>query len=163
MPRHDHITFRDAAPQDVELVFEWANDPLTRAASFQSDPIPYDRHVAWFTATLDRPDRHLLLAMAKGEPVAVLRFDADADPEAATISINVGPHTRGKGLGTATLQAANAEAEKLGFARIIAFIRPSNTASVRAFTTAGYVEVGQDTIHGQRALRFERTSGPTHG
>ena len=151
-------TFRAAKTEDVDLVFEWANDPQTRAASFQSESITYSNHVAWFKSCVVRPDRHLLLALVDGEEVAVVRFDNDGDASTAVISINVGPKTRGMGLGIATLQAATVEAARLGFVRIVAFIRPSNIASVKVFKRAGYVEVGTEKIHGQPALRLERST-----
>jgi len=153
------ITFRDVCPEDVDLVFEWANDAATRSASFRSDPIPYADHVAWFSSSLHRDDRHLLLALSAAEPVAFLRFDRDEALEGGVvISINVGPESRGAGMGTATLRAATEEASRLGYSRIIAFIRPSNAASLRAFGRAGYVEVGSAQLQGEAALRYERAT-----
>ena len=150
------ITFRPAQAEDVELWFSWANDPVTRAASFRSDPIKYEDHVVWFQKSLARPERHLLLAMASGQAVAVLRFDREDDKSLAVISINVAPQARGSGIGTATLHAATAEASRLGVSKIVALIRPDNLASLRTFERAGYLKVGEEFVSGQPAMRYER-------
>ncbi|MCP4886746.1 MAG: GNAT family N-acetyltransferase [Planctomycetaceae bacterium] len=150
------ITFRPAQAEDVELWFSWANDPVTRAASFRSDPIKYEDHVVWFQESLARPERHLLLAMASGQAVAVLRFDREDDKSLAVISINVAPQARGSGIGTATLHAATAEASRIGVSKIVALIRPDNLASLRTFERAGYLKVGEEFVSGQPAMRYER-------
>ena len=150
------ITLRPAQADDVDLWFRWANDPVTRAASFRSDPIKYEDHIVWFQESLTRPGRHLLLAMASGQTVAVLRFDREDDKSLAVISINVDPQARGSGIGTATLHAATVEASRLGFSKIIALIRPDNLASLRAFERVGYLKVGQELVNGQPAMRYER-------
>ncbi|RPI48332.1 MAG: UDP-2,4-diacetamido-2,4,6-trideoxy-beta-L-altropyranose hydrolase, partial [Chloroflexi bacterium] len=42
------VRARQARDTDARLVFEWANDPLTRAMSFHSEPIPWSDHERWF-------------------------------------------------------------------------------------------------------------------
>jgi hypothetical protein len=37
-----NIFFRFATPNDVNLVYEWANDPLVRINSFNSEPIEFN-------------------------------------------------------------------------------------------------------------------------
>ena len=34
------IDLRPAAPEDVDLLFRWTNDPTVRANAFSTDPIP---------------------------------------------------------------------------------------------------------------------------
>ncbi len=167
------LLLRPATAADAERVFAWANDPVTRAASFTSAPIPWDTHRAWFAASLANPERHLLIAEdpevrattpAADAACAFLRLDlADAqdrgdavapDTPAAVISINVAPAARGQGVGRRALAAASATAQRLGFRAVIAWIRPRNQASVRAFTAVGYAPAGQDAMAGEPALRF---------
>lgn len=145
-------TFRRARSEDAERVFEWANDPAARAASFNSAKINYEDHVAWFEESLSRPDRHLLIATEESEAVAVVRFDGKGPR--GTISINVGPDHRGRGLGPAILLAASHQAVRIGYTEILAQIRPENTASVRAFEKAGYTPLPDCAVNGQRALQL---------
>ena len=41
------LHYRRGTEADVDLVFEWANDQQTRAASFHPNAIPHDSHVRW--------------------------------------------------------------------------------------------------------------------
>jgi RimJ/RimL family protein N-acetyltransferase len=83
-----------------------------------------------------------------------VRFDIEG--REATISISLDPAQRGKSLGTLLIWAACRKlVRESNVERIIAFIKPDNVASVRAFEKAGFVKAGETTIHGQRALRFE--------
>jgi RimJ/RimL family protein N-acetyltransferase len=149
------LRLRPAQPDDAELVFGWANDPVTRAASFSSAPIAWADHLAWFTAQRSREDRHLFVAELEAVAVAVVRLDASASrPGVATISINVAPEARGRGLGVAALEAATATATALGFATICALIRPDNHASRRAFARAGYELDAETVVDGELALRY---------
>ena len=46
------LNLRDIVAGDVRLLWEWANDPITRAASFSSTPIPWGSHADWFDQKL---------------------------------------------------------------------------------------------------------------
>lgn len=155
----DRVILRPATPADVDRVYAWANDPITRASSFSSAEIPYAEHVAWFNQQLERGDRNLLIAsIAKDppHPIAVIRLDRAAEQGICVISINVAPEARGRGLGIAALEAANACAAELGFSQIQALIRPDNHASVRAFTRAGYSSNEPTHVGNQPALLLLR-------
>lgn len=155
------VTLRPALPEDVELVFRWANDPATRAASFKPAPIAHAEHVAWFEAQLARPDRHLRIATREGVPFGFLRLDRDADAaDRCTLSVNLAPEARGCGLGARALRAATTEAGRLGFRAITALVRPENEASVRAFLRAGYAEHEPTRVEGVPARRFVRDTTP---
>lgn len=154
------ITLRPATDADREAVFAWANDPQTRAVSFSHEPIPWDVHVRWYDGSLTRDDRRLFIAEADGEQIGVIRFDREGEGwGAAEISINMAPASRGRGLGRATLRAATAAAAELGVATIIAYVQPGNHASHKAFLAAGYLAIGEDDSHGERATRYELTRG----
>jgi L-amino acid N-acyltransferase YncA len=151
------VTLRDATPADVDLVYAWANDPATRAASFETATIEYADHVAWFGAQLERSDRHVLVAEHEAQPIAIVRLDRSSD-DASTcvISVNLAPEARGRGLGRRVLDAAAGRAVRLGFARIHALIRPENVASAHAFASAGFVELAPTHVGEQPARLFCR-------
>ena len=152
------VTLRPAHLADVELVFQWANDPVTRAASFRPAPSAHAEHVAWFEAQLARPDRHLRIAARQGVPFGFLRLDRDANAsDRCTLSVNLAPEALGRGLGTCVLRAATAEAARLGFRAIAVLVRPENKASARAFLS------GRATWSARRwrpARRFVRETTP---
>ena len=63
------VTIRPARDDDVRLLFEWRNDPVTRAGSFSDGEVPWEDHVAWFKASLDNPSRHIFMALEEERPV----------------------------------------------------------------------------------------------
>jgi len=153
----DGVTIRPATLDDMKAVFDWANDPGTRKASFTSTEIPWETHVAWYSASLESGDRVLLIAERDGERLGLLRFDRHRDREGwerCSIGINIAPEQRGKGLGTTLLVQGVDEARKVGIGTIIAEIRPDNVASVRAFEKAGYVFLEEGEQTGQPALKY---------
>ncbi|PRQ08742.1 GNAT family N-acetyltransferase [Enhygromyxa salina] len=154
------VRFRAAELADAALVYRWANDPVTRAASFSNRVIEWEDHVAWFTAQLSRGDRHLFVVEVDGDCVAFVRLDASAASEGVcTISVNVAPEARGRGLGVGVLRAATPIAAGLGFVEIEALIRADNLASQRAFARAGYEQVAGVVVNGEAALRYLEVTG----
>lgn len=126
---------RPATMDDAALLFAWANDPETRVQSFNSDPIPWDGHVAWLGRVLADPARVVWL-LCDPVPVASIRFDAEVGR--AVVSVQVAPERRGNGYGARVVAEASALYVTATGRTIDAEIKPGNTASVRTFERAGY-------------------------
>jgi len=141
------LRLRCAGHEDGRLVFDWRNDPITRAASHDVLPISWPVHELWWKASLGRADRVLLLGEdAWGRPVGLVRFDAREGRW--IVSVQVAPERRGQGWGRELLAAGVARmADKRGAYRFTAEIKPDNTASQRIFEACGFVQcVGQEWI-----------------
>ena len=50
------VTFRKANLSDINLYFNWLNDPEVRAKSFDCSIIKWEEHVKWFTEKISNPD-----------------------------------------------------------------------------------------------------------
>ncbi|WP_414471782.1 GNAT family N-acetyltransferase [Microvirga sp. M2] len=112
---------------DARVLFDWRNDPLTRAMSRTTDPVEWDRHVAWLTRRLEAPEPHLYIAEVDGRPVGTIRIDGEE------VSYTVTPSERGKGYAVEMLRWAR---ERFGM--LTAGIKPENEASIRAAEKAGH-------------------------
>lgn len=147
------LHMRPATERDSRLVWEWANDPVARQASFSSEPISWEEHAAWFARKLGEASSVMYVACdSEGCPVAFVRFAIEGT--IAVISINVAPDQRGKGYGTAAIRLAGESiAADRGIDRIDAYIKPGNKASLQAFSKVGYKGCGECTVKGQRATR----------
>jgi UDP-2,4-diacetamido-2,4,6-trideoxy-beta-L-altropyranose hydrolase len=134
------IHLRPATADDARLLFDWANEPEVRAASFNSEPIPWTDHECWFQSRLADPNAVLLIAQNDADqPVGVARFQI-AGPT-ATISIAVSARSRGRGYGRQLIElASKLILERPEITTIHALVKPENTASARAFLAAGYRE-----------------------
>lgn len=136
------VVLRRACAADEGSIWEWRNAEPVRMASFDTAPIPADRHHAWFRAVLADPARHLLIAEREGAPIAVLRFDVAGQD--AEVSVFVLPGLAGKGHGGAVLRAGERwlRGALPGIARVRAAIRSDNPASQAVFAKAGYRPCG---------------------
>jgi len=149
------LAIRAAAAADARLLFEWVNDPETRAQSFSSAPIAWETHRAWVDRLLADPARRLYIIMAPGEePVGQARFEPGEGGE-TVISISLAPAWRGRGLAAPAIRLATERARRdLGFELVQAYIRTGNSASRRAFASAGYIEKGPARVRGEEAVHL---------
>jgi UDP-2,4-diacetamido-2,4,6-trideoxy-beta-L-altropyranose hydrolase len=136
------LTVRPAADTDSLALWLWRNDPVTRATSKTSEPVPWQQHARWFAACLASPDRWLLMGEVGAEPVGMVRFDRREDGS-HLVSINVAPAWRGRKIGAALLGKAHEALQgRFGSARCVAEIHDANTASQRIFARCGFERVG---------------------
>jgi RimJ/RimL family protein N-acetyltransferase len=132
---------RRATEADAELLLEWRNDPDTRSASFEQQPIAIEEHRAWLGRRLADPDCVLLVVELDGTPSGSMRLDRD-EPDTAEIHIALGPSARGRKVGQWALREASERAEALlGVKRIRARVKSDNLASLRAFEAAGFEQI----------------------
>lgn len=130
----DRIELRPAVERDARILFEWRNDPLTRANSRNSEQVPWGHHVAWFRSTLTNPDRHLLIAEIAGTAVGTVRFDR-THSEGHEVSYTTAPQFRGKGLmKRILLQACGGVSGP-----VIAEIKRDNLPSISVARACGFV------------------------
>ncbi|MCS6927681.1 MAG: GNAT family N-acetyltransferase, partial [Candidatus Binatia bacterium] len=145
------LRLRRAREHDCYQLWQWANDPQVRAASFSPHPIPWEQHLKWFSATLHNP-RCLLFIAVNGDdaPIGQVRYELEQDE--ATVSISLDHRFRGQGYGSALIGLS---ARKIFHATtttvIHAYVKPENSASLRAFAKAGYRHVGTTLRGGQPA------------
>lgn len=159
------LTLRPATADDAELLLRWANDPLTRAASFHPRPIAAETHRAWLARLLESGAGRLWIGMIDDRAIGQVRFDptgtpppsGEARPPATVeVSISVAPEARGRGCGRALLAAGLAEARRHGARRFVAYVRPENAVSVALFRGAGFRLAGRGERHGVACLAFRR-------
>jgi UDP-2,4-diacetamido-2,4,6-trideoxy-beta-L-altropyranose hydrolase len=136
----DGVRLRRAAMVDARALYSWANDPVTQAASFRSEPIAWEHHTDWLRARLDDDATTLFIGVSSQGAVGQVRFDRSRDVD--EISIGVAPEQRGLGVGRLLLRAAlRWHARNAPGVMIRARVRLENTASQRMFDEAGFRNV----------------------
>ena len=148
------LRMRRVEQGDCRLLLDWANEHEVRRQSFRSEPIQWEDHQRWFQAKLqDERCFHFIGLDRQDHEVGMVRFDADGDT--ADISVSVAREHRGGGMGAALIRAGvEAMAGAGEVARIHAYIKNENVASVRAFERAGFGDTEQVTIEGSGAVRL---------
>lgn len=155
------LTIRHASFDDELLLWQWANDPVTRRNSFTSGPISWDEHQAWCARKHASPDCRLWIMRAGELPVGQIRYER-CGGDAAELSFSVAPGFRGNGLGTRLLQSTlDLAARELGVRWIEGAALVQNAPSRRAFLNAGFVAAEEKRISGKACVIFRRLcAGP---
>jgi spore coat polysaccharide biosynthesis predicted glycosyltransferase SpsG/RimJ/RimL family protein N-acetyltransferase len=135
------ITLRGAQEGDAELIFQWANDSQSRSMSHSSEPIPWEKHVAWFRQKIGSSECRFLVALNEtGFPVGVVRLDRKDDD--ATLSFSVAAEERGLGYGHRMVRLVSTLALLDGWCKVIhASVKPHNVASLRVLRKSGFTEM----------------------
>ena len=114
-----HLKRMPAGPEDKDFVLGLRLSPDVAGGAFQTRGFDAD---AWWEAV--RGD--LWILRDKGHPVGYL-----ITRPVQEISIVLAPEVRGKGVASQALRG-------LKYGDLVAFIRPKNKASIRAFEAAGF-------------------------
>ena len=148
------LELQSVTEADFELLWEWANDPATRANSFESSSIPLEHHKAWCHEKLHDPKCSFWIAAnADFGKVGVVRFDRH-DSE-ATISVALAAHVRGRGYGKKLIASACDQIFASSEVNLVrAFIKPANTTSIRAFESAGFLRDAGTMVKGKPAEQY---------
>jgi UDP-2,4-diacetamido-2,4,6-trideoxy-beta-L-altropyranose hydrolase len=141
---------RPASAEDSALLWDWANDKVTRESSFSSGQIQRAEHESWLSAVLSDPRRRLYV-MEDPENVRIgqVRFDTPTESHASRltsseISFSLSPTSRGLGWGGALIDSAvRRYFEDSEIDLIVARTLHANSTSQRALVQADFDEVGQ--------------------
>jgi len=138
-------TVRKATIGDAPRVLEIRNHPTTRAASLQTDEIPWERHAPWFERTYLTEDagHSCFVVETEGIVVGYCRYDTQ-DDGIMLVSIAVDPEFRGQGIGASLLSESLATITEKS--RIIAEILKRNDASLNLFIRNGFSIIDEDDV-----------------
>lgn len=132
------LKVRLATPDDARLLWEWRNDPATRANSRTTEAVRWEPHIAWLRRAVADPDRRLLIVESEGLAVATARWDRQSDTD-WEVSITVAPEHRGRRLASAALLASERALDVDPPTRLLATVHAENAASLRLFQRSGYL------------------------
>ena len=130
---------------DKKTTFIWANDSLTRKNSFSSEENKYSDHSIWFDKKFDDENAYYLIGEIKNEKIGLVRFDYDVSIEAYVIGITIDEKFRGKKLSSSFLEKACGKFLETKDFKILAYIKKTNTSSIKAFERAGFKAINLDS------------------
>ncbi|MBD2517197.1 UDP-2,4-diacetamido-2,4,6-trideoxy-beta-L-altropyranose hydrolase [Nostoc sp. FACHB-973] len=150
--KDNFFQLRSVQQDDCRLLWEWSNAPEVRAVSFSSKSILWEHHVQWFQSKLINPNCIFYIAINKNDvPIGQIRYDIENYE--ATISMSIDPKFRNQNYGSSLIKLACKQLfDESDITRIQAYIKPSNQASVRAFSKAGFQSMGIITLQGHQAI-----------
>jgi RimJ/RimL family protein N-acetyltransferase len=135
------ITHRTARYSDAEVLLAWRNSLGVRSFSVNSDLIPLEEHLAWFSDRLERVKLEpFLVFVSENEPLGMSRLDAISGcEEEFEISILVDPSKQKLGVGTRVLKmTCDFFSDLYPQKRIIARVHRDNLVSQKLFFKAHF-------------------------
>ncbi|WP_120186793.1 GNAT family N-acetyltransferase [Tenacibaculum lutimaris] len=143
--KKNKIVIRDVNLNDVNLLFDWANDELTRKNSFNSNEISFKEHEQWFTSKLKDNNSLFFIGMINTSPIGLVRYEVGE--ENTIVSISIDKNFRGKKLAPSLLKEAAISYFKTNKKPILAYIKKENIASVKSFEKAGYTFYSKEKVN----------------
>jgi UDP-2,4-diacetamido-2,4,6-trideoxy-beta-L-altropyranose hydrolase len=148
------LRLREVRYGDCKPLWDWANEPTVREASFSSANIPWQDHVKWFDSLLKNLNCIMYIGVNQDDrSVGQIRYNIG--DEDATISINIVKEFRALGYGSKLIFIGSEKIFKVtGIQKIHAYIKPSNYASIRAFKKAGFILGSKTEVKQQPAIHL---------
>jgi len=149
------LRLRRARAEDSQLLWMWANDPEVRAASFSTAPISWQSHIAWFAGKLSQDASPIFIAEDEaGRPCGQIRFDVRPGGE-WEVDVSIAKAMRGQGLASELIDlGVQAILTRDHNAQIHAFVKTTNTASIKAFAKADFRQIRAELIRGDAAIHL---------
>ena len=135
-----NLYLRKAESADLDLYYEWANDPEVRRNSFNTELIPYEDHVNWFNKVIARDDVVLFVLVADDIPAGQIRINIS--DSVAEISYSISAEFRGRGYGSkiVSLLVEKIKEGMPDIKTVRARVKPDNTASLIVFEREGFLK-----------------------
>ncbi len=142
------LNFRKATIDDVELFFNWANDPLVRSNSYQKEMIVYENHVNWFNNQINSGTNYFYVFLNESNlPVGQVRINKSKEDQ-AIIGLMIDAKFRGNGFAKEMITKASDDFLSVnGSFTILAYIFKMNKSSINSFTNANYKFLKEEIVN----------------
>lgn len=146
---------RKVEEKDVQLLFNWVNDPDARFNAVNPKRITWEEHVTWFNSKLNDPSTHMYILGDINENLGIIRFDKKL--ENFMISLSVDKNHRGKGLGNILLKEGIKNLNKIvSNIHLLAYIKKGNIGSEKIFFKNEFTLSGEELINGVKFNVYEK-------
>ena len=136
----ENAFLRRATIEDMELLFQWANDPYVRSNSFSTNEISWEEHQQWFARTMQNESVCVYIYCWNDCPIGQGRIDMAE--EKAYIGYSIEEKYRGHGHGKNLLRLLEItiQDEWPRIATLIGQVKVENEISAYAFQKSGYLK-----------------------
>ena len=129
---------RKAVWEDIDLLFEWANDKQTRSNAFSPEPIPYETHRVWFANMMKSTDVLQYIYYNNEVPIGQVRLNLSNNR--AYLDYSISPMHRGQGHAGSMLKLLEdlLRNNLPHITELKAQIKEDNSASIKVVETLNY-------------------------
>lgn len=132
------LTTKHATIEDINVIFKWRNDNLSRRFSFNTKPINKKDHSEWFKSCLNSKNNYYYICYFRKKKIAFVKYELNKKNR-YFVSINLNPSFRNKGLAAKVLIDTQLQKEIKKIDIVFAKIKKNNLRSLSSFKNAGYV------------------------
>jgi len=159
LKKESKLVLRKALMSDMDMFFEWVNDPESRKNALNPKTITYEEHVSWFTAKLNDKETYLWVLEQNGVPCGQVRFDTNFAEKEAVISYFIDAGYRKKGLGLILLKMGIKKfvSENKEITSIKGFVKKTNIASCNIFNKLNFKIIKEDKSVPEEFIVFIKT------
>lgn len=140
------MIIRKASFNDIDDIYYWRNDSLSRSMSVDKTTVSIIEHKNWLKSSLINPNIKLYIGIKEGKKVGLIRFDFDKHNNKAEVSINLNPSMRGKRLSFDFLSTSISIYLNNKKVKLTATIKKKNLASLKIFEKCGFLKNNEDSI-----------------
>ena len=134
----NRLSIRKVKKTDLELLFDWSNDPVVRRWSFKKHFLSMDEHKNWFNQRINNENVFMWIFEYNNSPAGIVRIEKNN--EEFILNYQISPKSRGKGLATQMLKMTIDEFRNLiPNSNILGYTFPDNIASIKSMERAGFV------------------------
>jgi UDP-2,4-diacetamido-2,4,6-trideoxy-beta-L-altropyranose hydrolase len=149
--RTPEFILRRVVPEDIKLLFHWANDEQVRESAIAADKISFETHTTWLNKKINSAPCGFFILEKDSEPVGQIRFDYNEVERAWEIDYSVAKEYRGMGLGKALLRES---INSLNYFPLVAYVKVNNKRSQGVFTSLGFINSGLCTVRNNTLMKF---------
>ena len=137
------LSLRPVTPNDVELLFTWANDLEVRMNSFNLNLIKYEDHITWFQKKIKSSESHIFILEKFNMPVGQIRFDLEQNPLCYRIDYSIGKKYQRNGYGKKIIEFGLRKMSEIkkDCPIIRASVKNNNTASIICFQENNFKKI----------------------
>jgi len=132
----ENMKLRQVAAGDERLLFDWKNDPITRANSRDQTPVAWSDHLVWFAAAVSDPQKVMCIAEVEGVPVGLVRSGPNQNGQ-IEVCFTVDPKWRNQGAEEVMVELFVAEHVPY-IDNVVLPIKIGNTSGERTVSILGY-------------------------
>lgn len=144
------MKYRYADQNDLQLLFEWTNDPETRKNSYNKGIIEFEDHIKWFNNKMASGGCYIyIFSDDENRLIGQIRIEMmlTSSIENALISISVDQKARGRKYASQMISLASLDYKRLyPVTSILAYVFKENIASVKSFINAGYTILREEIV-----------------
>jgi RimJ/RimL family protein N-acetyltransferase len=138
-----NATLRETVSNDEALLLTWANDPVVRSGSFNTNVIKKNEHSQWFKEKQNDPYVIMLIFEVNNAAAGTARLQNINNQ--VILSYQIASAFRGKGLAKLMLKMVIEKSKKCwGNIKILAYTLPSNIASIKSLEKVNFTLENSD-------------------